>query len=329
MSRIDIHTHFQCLDFVKHLLGRSAFPRSVLDGGTYAVECAAGFRVPALPKIVDMDAKLRDLEAMDIAVSILSHGLPLGPDVLGGTEADDWAMRINDDLARIVAAYPGKFVGFGTIGFGNPQRAIAEVDRCITQLGFKGIQLFSNIAGKMLDAAEHRPVLQHIGRMGVPVHLHPAMPLGLAGLDGPGLALSMGFPYDASLNTLRLIYSGVFDERPALTLIVAHGGGVVPYLKGRIEAYGRSSPLVTEPPRLSRPIGDYLANLYVDTVCYHQEALTCCYQVLGAEHLLFGTDHPFGDYQVPAELVDQLDCPSSHRDMIYHGNAKRLLSLPG
>src|SRR5215472_6819636 len=72
MPRIDIHTHFQCLDFVKHLLGRSAFPRSVLDGGAYAVECAAGFRVPALPKIIDMDAKLRDLEAMDIAVSVLS-----------------------------------------------------------------------------------------------------------------------------------------------------------------------------------------------------------------------------------------------------------------
>jgi aminocarboxymuconate-semialdehyde decarboxylase len=56
---------------------------------------------------------------------------------------------------------PGKFVGFGTIGFWNPQRAIAEVDRCMTQLGFKGIQLVSNIAGEMLDAAEHRPVLQH------------------------------------------------------------------------------------------------------------------------------------------------------------------------
>ena len=212
-------------------------------------------------------------------------------------------------------------------GIWNPQRAIAEVDRCITQLGFKGIQLFSNIAGKMLDAAEHRPVLQHIGRIRVPIHLHPAMPLGQAGLDSPGLALSIGFPYDASLNTLRLIYSGVFDEHPALTLIVAHTGGVLPYLKGRIEAYCRPSPLITEPPRLSRPIGDYLANLYVDTVCYHHEALACCYQVLGAEHLLFGTDHPFGAYQVSAELVDRLDCPSSHRDMIYHGNAERLLSL--
>ena len=60
MPRIDIHTHFQCLDFVKHLLGRRAFPWSVLDGGTYAVECAAGFRVPALPKIIDMDGSAWD-----------------------------------------------------------------------------------------------------------------------------------------------------------------------------------------------------------------------------------------------------------------------------
>ena len=122
----------------------------------------------------------------------------------------------------IVATYPGKFVGFGTIGFGNPQRAIAEIDRCITQLGFKGLQIFSNIAGKVLDSAEHRPVFQHIGRIGVPVHLHPAIPLGQMGLDNPSLALSVGFPYDASLNTLRLIYSGAFDENPALKLIVAH-----------------------------------------------------------------------------------------------------------
>lgn len=327
MPRIDIHTHFQCLDFVKHLVGRSALPRSVLDGGTYAVECAAGFRVPALPKLIDMDSKLRDLEALGITLSVLSHGLPLGPDVLGGAEADEWAMRINDELACIVAAYPSKFVGFGTIGFGDPHRARAEIDRCVNQLGFKGLQIFSNIAGKTLDAPEYRPVFQHIARIGLPVHLHPAIPLGQVGLDSPSLALSVGFPYDASLNVLRLIYSGAFDENPGLKLIVAHTGGVLPYLKGRIEAYSASSPLITEPHRLRRPVGDYVDSLYVDTVCYHREALACCYEVLGAERLLFGTDHPFSAYQTAAELIDKLDWPSSHREMIYHGNAERLLGL--
>lgn len=327
MRRIDIHTHFQCLDFVKHLQGRSALPRTILEGGTYAVQCASGFRVPSLPKMVDMEEKLRDLDTMKIAVSALSHGLPLGPDVLGGQEADEWAMRINDDLARIIQAYPGKFIGLGSIGFGDPQRSIAEVNRCINQLGFKGLQIFSNIAHKMLDSPEFLPVFKHIGMLGVPIHLHPAIPSGQPGLDTASLFLSLGFPYDASLNTLRLIQSGIFDEVPNLTLIVAHIGGIIPYLKGRIEAYSAPSPLLTDPLRLVHPLGYYLSNLYVDTVCYHREALECSYKVMGADHLLYGTDHPFGSYHVAAEIIEQLDGSETARELIYHGNAERLLRL--
>ena len=273
-----------------------------------------------------MDSKLRDLEALGITLSVLSHGLPLGPDVLGGAEADEWAMRINDELARIVAAYPGKFVGFSSIGFGNCQRSIAEVDRCIKKLGFKGIQIFSNISNKLLDSEEFVPILKHIAELGVPIHLHPAIPLNRIGLNSSTQFLPLGFPYDTSLNVLRLIQSGLFDEMPNLKLIVAHAGGVMPYLWGRIRTYNAPSPFVTELPRLRHPIEHYLSKLYVDTVCYHVEALKCCYDVMGAGHLLYGTDHPFGRYDVAAELVEQLNCPASDRDLIYNGNAERLLN---
>jgi predicted TIM-barrel fold metal-dependent hydrolase len=60
---------------------------------------------------------------------------------------------------------------------------------------------------------------------------------------------------------------------------------------------------------------------------YHLEALECCYKVLGAKRMLNGTDHPFGRYDVAAELVEQLSCPASDRELIYHGNAERLLNL--
>lgn len=326
MKRIDIHTHFQCLSFVKHLQGRSALPRTILEGGIYAVQCTSGLRVPSLPKVVDMDEKLRDTDRMNIDVSVLSHGLPLGPDVLGGQQADEWAMRINDDLARTIQIYPGKFIGLGSIGFGDPQRSIAEADRCIHQLGFKGLQIFSNVAHKMLDASEFRPVFKHIGMLGVPIHLHPAIPSEHVGLDTTSL-VSLGFPYDTSLSTIRLVQSGIFDEIPNLTLIVAHVGGVLPYLKGRIEAYSAPSPLLTNPPHLVHPIDYYLRNLCADTVCYHQEALECGYRVMGAGHLLYGTDHPFGSYQMAAEIIGQLDCPQAHRELIYHGNAERLFRL--
>jgi len=324
--RIDVHTHFQCLDFVKHLHGRSMLPKSLLDGGNYIIQCAAGLTVPAIPKLINMEEKLRDMEQMKIDVAVLSHGIPFGPDVLDGQEADDWAKRINDNLAEIIDRYPGKFVGFGSIGFGDCQQSIAEVDRCIKKLGFKGIQVFSNVSNKLLDSSEFAPVLKHIGMLGVPMHLHPAIPLNRVGLESASQFLSLGFPYDTSLNTVRLIQSGLLDETPDLKLIVAHIGGVLPYLIGRIGTYSAPSRLFPDTSLLKYPIEHYLHKLYVDTVCYHIEALECCYKVIGAEHMLYGTDHPFGPYDVPAELVEQLNCSPSERELIYHGNAERLLN---
>jgi predicted TIM-barrel fold metal-dependent hydrolase len=94
-------------------------------------------------------------------------------------EADDWAKRINDNLAEIVDRYSGKFVGFGSIGFGDCHQSIAEVDRCIKKLGFKGIQVFSNVSN---NCSKFAPVLKDIGMLGVPIHLHPAIPLNRVGL---------------------------------------------------------------------------------------------------------------------------------------------------
>ena len=71
----------------------------------------------------------------------------------------------------------------------------------------------------------------------------------------------------------------------------------------------------------------YIRKFYVDTVCYHAEALDCCYKVLGPRHLLYGSDHPFGQYDVPAELIEQLNCSAPERELVYHGNAEHLLNL--
>src|SRR6266571_7847438 len=195
MSRIDVHTHFLCLDFVKHLQGRSALPRTVLEGGVYVMDCAPGLRLPSVPNIVDMDVKLKDADAMGIELSVLSHGIP-GPDILGGDEADDWACRMNDYLAGIVERYPGRFLGFGNIGFGSVERSISEVDRCVNQLGFKGIQLFSNIDSRVLDSAEFMPVYKHIAELGVPLNMHPGIPLNRVGVDRSSLMVSLAFLFD-------------------------------------------------------------------------------------------------------------------------------------
>ena len=122
--RIDVHTHFISLDFIKHLEGRSALPSSALEGGTYFTTCTQGFRLPILPRITDVEVKLKDIDDMGVDLSVLSHGVP-GPEVLGGKEVDDWAARINDQLAGIIQKYPGKFLGWASLGFGSAERTIA------------------------------------------------------------------------------------------------------------------------------------------------------------------------------------------------------------
>jgi aminocarboxymuconate-semialdehyde decarboxylase len=112
-----------------------------------------------------------------------------------------------------------------------------------------------------------------------------------------------------------------------MQLIVAHVGGVIPYLKARIVTYSAPSPLITDALDLRYPMQQYLDKLYVDTVCYDRTALDCCYQSLGAAQMLYGTDHPFGAYGTAAELVEQLNCSPAERELIYSGNAQRLFKL--
>jgi predicted TIM-barrel fold metal-dependent hydrolase len=326
MARIDVHTHFLYPDYVKHLQGRSSLPTTVLEGGVYVIQCAAGLRLPTVPNIVDMEVKLKDADLMGIELNILSHGIP-GPDVLGGDEAEDWAARTNDYLAGIIERYPGRFAGWGTIGFGSIERSVAEVDRCINQLGFKGIQLFSNIGGRTLDVPELLPVYKRVAELGGTLNMHPGIPLNRVGVDRSTLMVPLAFLFDTALNTLRLIESGVFDQAPELKLIVPHIGGILPYLKGRIESYGQRTLQFHDQPPLARTIGQYLDLLYIDTVCYQSEALDYCYRLLGPERILFGTDHPFGDYRLASEMVERLDCPAGDKQQIYEGNARRLLRL--
>ena len=324
--RIDVHTHLANLDFIVHLQGRSSTPNAVLEGGTYFVNCAPWHRQEAPSQLCDVDAKLRETEGMNVDVSVLSHGIP-GPELLGGDEADDWASRINDHLAEVIQSHPGKFIGWGSIGFGSPERSISEVDRCINQLGFKGIQLFSNIKQQVLGSPEFLPVYRHIASLGVPMNMHPTAPMNYAGMEGTPLIGGMAFIYDTSLGTIRLIMSGVFDQSPDLKLIVPHVGGILPYLQGRIERGVNAWTPTGDQPKLAHPLRHYLDRIYVDSVGHSPEALDYCYHVCGPERLLYGTDHPFGNFNGSAGLVEQMDWSEADKELVYHGNAERLLGL--
>ena len=133
------------------------------------------------------------------------------------------------------------------------------------------------------------------------------------------------FPVDTSLAVLRLIGAGLFDHDPVI--IAAHLGGVLPWLRERIGLWGDAIPSLPGQPRPTRPAGECLDRLYVDTVGYGAAPLDYCYTQLGADRMLFGTDHPYAAPGVPQDLVDHLPCTQAEREQILAGNAQRLLRL--
>jgi predicted TIM-barrel fold metal-dependent hydrolase len=323
--RIDVHTHFMSVAFLEHLQGRNVLPVAVRQGDGYITECAPLFSLHHRPPILDISAKLRDMDAAGIDLAVLSHAIP-SPSMLSGSHADMWAARINDELATITAAHPDRFVGWASLGFGDLERTLAEVDRCLDELHLAGFQVFSNVGSRPLDVPEVLRVLEHIVCRGAPVHLHPTLPSHAEAMDAATM-LGLVFPADTSLAVLRLIGAGLFERD--CVIVVAHLGGVLPWLKERLVIHGQSSLPFPNQRQLLRPVGEYLDQFYVDTVGYGLAPLAYCYNQLGAGRLLFGSDHPFATHALPGQLVDRLSCSDAECRSILAGNARRLLRLDG
>jgi len=310
--KIDIHSHLMSVAFLEHLRGRDAVPTAVRDGTGYIAHCAPGLSLPYRPPILSVEAKLADMDMAGIDLAVLSHGLP-GPHMLGGAQADNWAARINDELAAIAAAHPGRFAGWANLGFGDLSRTIAEADRCLDQLGLAGFQVWSNVGGRPLDDPGVLPVLEHLADRGAAIHLHPAPASGHQGL-APATMLGFAFPVDTSLARDPVI-------------IAAHLGGVLPWLRERIGLWSHAIPPVPGLPPPVRSAGEYLDRLYIDTVGYGAAPLEYCYAQLGAGRMLFGTDHPYATPRLPQDLTERLPYTQTESEQILAGNAQRLLRL--
>src|SRR6516165_12702636 len=256
--RIDIHSHLMSVAFLEHLRGRDAMPTAVRNGTGYIAHCAPGLSLPYRAPILNVEAKLADMDMAGIDLAVLSHGLP-GPHMLGGAQADRWAACINDELAAIAAAHPGRFAGWANLGFGDLSRTLAEADRCLDQLGLAGFQVWSNLDGRPLDDPGVLPVLEHLADRGAAIHLHPAPPPSQQTI-GPATMLGLAFPADTSLAVLRLAGAGLFDRNPVI--IAAHLGGLLPWLGERIDVYHQAIPPPPGQPALARPVGEYLDQLY-------------------------------------------------------------------
>jgi predicted TIM-barrel fold metal-dependent hydrolase len=341
--KIDFEAHFYTRDFVDLLHARDTPPRQErVDDETVRL-----WIEPSLPDLFHehrpvVDERLLDLEheriaAMDEAgvdAQVLSISGPateqLEPDV--GTRI---SRSINDELARVIARHPERFYGFATIAPADPESAAAELERCVSELGFKGVMLRSHVGDGFLDEPRYRPIFETAARLDVPVYLHPTLPhasligpfLGYGwALPGPGL----GYGVETAVQAMRLIYSGVFDRHPGLQLILGHLGESLTFWLYRLDLdFTQPFLAARHRPQIERRPSEYLRdNVWVTTSGnFLNSALVSVLMELGAERVLFGSDYPWESLAKAVAFVDQAPISDDDRRSIYGGNAARLFGL--
>ena len=190
-----------------------------------------------------------------------------------------------DAIAAIVAGHPGRVAGLGTVPLQDPAAAVGELERAV-KLGLKGIEVGANVEGTSLGDARFRPVWQACEALGAIVFIHP---LGMPTLREHYMTNVVGNPIDTAISAAHLVLSGTLEACPRLRVLLAHGGGVLPALRGRLDHGARVRPEIDLP----RPPSEYLRRLYYDTITHDPTLLRELVDFVGPEHVLLGSDYPF------------------------------------
>ncbi len=289
------------------------------------------------PALTELDTRFRIMDKYEGLVQLLTLVSPPIQDMVGPEDAVELAKIANDEMAELVSKYPDRFVGaVSCLPLNDIDSSLREVDRTITQLGFKGIQIYSDINGKPLDSPELMPLYEKMAYYDLPILLHPRRAKTIPDYPGESESkymafLIFGWPYETTMAMTRLVFGGVLERYPELKVITHHCGAMVPYFSESItlenDIYGVSMDFKYE----ENLTLEYYRKFYGDTaVSGSTAALSCGYAFFGPEHILFGTDMPFdsqlGDRATGRTIlsIKQMDIPESEKKMIFEDNAKRL-----
>ena len=207
-----------------------------------------------------------------------------------------------------------------------PQRAIEELGRTCGN-GAVGVMVLANVAGRSLTDPLFAPIWAEIDRRALPVLVHPTDPPGVDMMDMTkfDLSWSVGFMFDTTLAITRMIFEGFFDRYPNLKIIASHGGGTLPYLVGRFEKGDEVE--IPSRRRMKRKPTDYLRHIYYDSITYNLGALQYLISVVGAEHVMFGTDWPHQVHDTKGAFANTAALPERQTSAIRCENAQRIFTL--
>jgi aminocarboxymuconate-semialdehyde decarboxylase len=284
---IDIHNH-AIPQGVLELVGSRPVYGVTVSGGWWTSKNIGTF--PLIDAWHDPDAKLREMDGKELERAVLSVApKPLYYYELDLPDQAEMARVANTGLAAFCTGHEDRLRWMAHLPLAYPAEA-AKVMREALEQGASGVELGTSANGKRFDDPVFDVLWSELESLGVPVFLHPAYESEGPENDGFAIPAVLGLPYETTNALYRMIYGGVLDRHPRLRVAAALGGGIFPYVAGRMRHYGTYRPEMQDAPK---DPWTYVGQIKFDTHLHDPLALRFLIDKAGQENVMIGTDCSF------------------------------------
>ncbi|HSZ38534.1 MAG TPA: amidohydrolase family protein [Trebonia sp.] len=275
---------------------------------------------PVAPGLTDVGRRREWMAANGVTCQVIGGWLDMFGYDLPAAEGRDWAELFTAQLTDLAAAEPG-LVPLGTVALQDPDSA-ADALAAQRESGLRGVMISTRPGGFELDDPRLRPFFEAADDTGAVVYLHPGFGSASARYHDYGLVNGLARLEDTTVALARALYDGIPERYPRMRMVVAHGGGSLPMVLGRLRRNHAINPATTKDPMAS------FAALYFDSVVFDPLALEFLLRQAEPGHVMLGSDYPFpiGDLN-PAAVVQRAQSGDGERGRVLTGTAESVFGL--
>ena len=321
---IDTHAHIIVPEILREAKPTEEWrPRVLWENGKQFVEYGPKRIGSATREFVTPETILEELTKSGVDAVLLCPWVSLVRYESTPEESLDACQVQNDALCSLVKKYPQQIAALGMIPLQDVALAINELER-LMKSGLKGVEIGTHVNGVYPGDARFRPFWEACEALSAFVFIHPVEGGGRAELRDYYMWNVIGNPLETTVAAGHLILSGVMDAYPRLKILLAHGGGALPYLHGRLDRGFKQRPEINKV--ISRPPTEYLKRFYFDTITHDAVILKSLVDIVGADRVLLGSDYPFDmGNENPVDLVRAAKLGKENEKKILEENARQLL----